>query len=77
MLRSIALYDMPEDFIAQREQILKTITLEQAKAAIAAHIDYDKMIVVVVGDAKTQLAGVRSLGLGELLVVDGEARPVK
>lgn len=77
MLRMISLYNLPEDYVKQQENTLKTITLDEAKAVIARDLDYDEMIFVIVGDAKTQLPGIRSLGLGELVVVDGNGLPVK
>ena len=53
------------------------MTLDEAKRVIGQYIDFDRMTIVIVGDAKTQLAGVRSLGLGDLVVVDSQGRPVK
>ncbi len=70
LLRDISVYGLSEDFPLQREKILKEMTLEQAKAVIAENIDFDKMIIVVVGDAKSQLSGVKELNLGKVLLIN-------
>ena len=77
MLRKIALYGLADDYVKRNEQTLKDMTLGEAKQVIGQYIDFDRMTIVIVGDAKTQLAGVRSLGLGDLVVVDSQGRPVK
>ncbi len=74
MLRMIAVYHLPVDYPKQREAILKSMTLDQAKACIDKYLNYDDMIIVVVGDAKTQLAGLKSLNLGKIVQVDKEAK---
>ena len=56
LLRDISIYGLSEDYPLQREKVLKEMTLEQAKAVIAKNIDFGKMVVVVVGDAKSQLS---------------------
>ncbi len=75
MLRMIAVYHLPVDYPKQREGILKTMTLDQAKECIARNLNYDDMIIVVVGDARTQLAGLKSLNLGKIVQVDKDAVP--
>ena len=77
MLRKIALYGLADDYVKRNEQTLKDMTLDEAKQVIGQYIDFDRMTIVIVGDAKTQLAGVRSLGLGDLVVVDSQGKPVK
>ena len=77
MLRKIALYGLADDYVKRNEQTLQDMTLDEAKRVIGQYIDFDRMTIVIVGDAKTQLAGVRSLGLGDLVVVDSQGRPVK
>lgn len=77
MLRNIAVYHLPADYPKRNESVLKTMTLAQAHECIAKNLNYDDMVIVVVGDAQTQLAGLKSLNLGELLQVDKDARPVK
>ena len=73
MLRTIVLFGLPDDYVKQRENTLKTFTLDQAKTVIGKYLNFDDMTVVVVGDAKTQLEGVKSLGLGDPVLVDFSA----
>jgi zinc protease len=78
MLRVIDTYDgVPMDYVKQRETVLKNMTLEEAKEHIARNIVFDNMVIVVVGDAKTQLENVKKMGLGPVLLVDKNAEAVK
>ncbi len=78
MLRVIDTYDnVPMDYVKQREATLKSMTLEEAKEHIGRDIVFDDMVIVVVGDAKTQLENVKKAGLGPVLLVDKNAEAVK
>lgn len=55
MLSSIRNYNLPDDFIAQEEAVVNDMTLEDLKAKAEEYLDIDDMIIVVVGDAATQL----------------------
>ncbi|MEN6618286.1 MAG: pitrilysin family protein [Rikenellaceae bacterium] len=76
MLNNISSYNLPFDYVKQQEETINNMTVEQAKAVIAKNIDVNEMIYVVVGDAKTQLKPLNSLGLGSVILVDKEAKPV-
>lgn len=65
MLDNISKYDWAPDYVKAREQIVKTMTLEQIKALSQKYLDPNKMIWLVVGDAKTQLPRLKELGFGE------------
>ncbi len=43
--------------------------LTQAQATINKYINPDKMVYLVVGDAKTQLPRMKGLGLGEPIIL--------
>lgn len=73
MLRMINAYDLANDYQMQRVQTLKAMTLDQAKEVIAKDLNFDDMVIVVVGDAKSQLAGVKSLNLGKVELVQNDA----
>ncbi|HVE58787.1 MAG TPA: pitrilysin family protein, partial [Pyrinomonadaceae bacterium] len=64
MLENISKYGWKYDYVKQREQIVKAMTLEQIKALSQKYLDADKMIWLVVGDAKTQLPRLKELGFG-------------
>lgn len=65
MLENISKYDWTANYVKEREQIVKTMTLEQIKALSQKYLDPNKMIWLVVGDAKTQLPRLKELGFGE------------
>ena len=55
MLSSIRLYNLPDDFVAQEEAVVNAMTIDDIKAKAADYLNVDNMIIVVVGDAATQL----------------------
>jgi zinc protease len=46
------------------------MTLEQIKALSQKYLDADKMIWLVVGDAKTQLPRLKELGFGDPVLIN-------
>ncbi len=77
MLSNISSYNLPFDYVKQQEETINSMTVEQAKAVIAKNIDTNEMVYVVVGDAKTQLKPLNSLGLGNVILIDKEAKSVQ
>ena len=55
MLGTIRNNNLPDDYIKQEEAVASAMTLEDLKAKAAEYLDNDNMIIVVVGDAETQL----------------------
>ncbi|NTW24682.1 MAG: insulinase family protein, partial [Lentimicrobium sp.] len=76
MLQEISTFNLPLDFIKKEELKAEKITLEEAKALYAKYIQPDKMVYVVVGDARTQFDRLKEAGLGEPVLVDIEGNPV-
>ncbi|HJN45507.1 MAG: peptidase M16 [Acidobacteria bacterium] len=74
MLQNISAYDLPPDYISRQEATIAEMTVEDVRALAGTHLDPDRMIYVVVGDAQTQLARLADLGLGVPMLVDREAR---
>ncbi len=72
MLNQIMQYDLPDDYIKDREHFVKGLTLEEHQRLARRYIDPGRMIYLVVGDAATQLEPLRQLGLGEPIVVEVE-----
>lgn len=72
ILQNIVITGLPEDYLKQEENILKNITLDQIKAIINKEMNFDDMIVVVVGDAKTQLSTLKDLGFGDPVLTKQE-----
>ncbi|GGG29071.1 peptidase M16 [Dokdonia pacifica] len=64
MLSNISELNLPVDYAKQREAAVRNMTVEDIKALSAKYLDPNKMIYLVVGDAKTQLKKLEQLGYG-------------
>ncbi|PHR95867.1 MAG: peptidase M16 [Leeuwenhoekiella sp.] len=69
-LGEIATFNYKPNYILKQQETMKTITLDKIKSLATAYADPDKMIYVIVGDAKTQLQKVKDLGLDVQLVTE-------
>lgn len=76
MLDQIAEYNLPFDYVKQQEKIIFDMSKEQHQALAQKYLDPNKMIYVVVGDAATQLEGLKQLGLGDPILLDKDGNPV-
>ncbi len=76
MLDQIAAYNLPFDFIKKQEKTILEMTAERHQALAQQYLDPNKMIYLVVGDAATQLEGLKQLGLGDPIVLDKDGNPV-
>ena len=76
MLQNITAYDLPPDYITRREATIAAMTVEDVRALAITYLDPARMIYVVVGDARTQLARLGELELGAPILVDRDARPI-
>ena len=72
MIDKIATYDLPYDYIKDQEEIVRNMTVESHNALAKKLIRPDEMIYLVVGDAATQLAGLKSLGFGDPILLDAD-----
>ena len=70
MLDNISKYGWKYDYVKDREAIVKAMTVQQIKDLSAKYLDADKMIWLVVGDAKTQLPRLKELGFGEPVLLN-------
>jgi zinc protease len=69
MLDNISKYGWRANYVKEREQIVKQMTLEQIEALSQQYLDPSKMVWLVVGDATTQLSRMKELGLGEPVLI--------
>jgi zinc protease len=69
MLENISKYGWKYDYVKGREQIVKNMTVEQIRDLSQKYLAADKMIWLVVGDAKTQLPRLKELGFGEPILI--------
>ena len=70
MLRNISNYDYPEDYAKKRENIVKALTVEDVKRLAKKHLNSDKMIYLIVGDAETQFKKLEKLGFGKPILLN-------
>ena len=76
MLQDIGGYDLPSDYISQREATVAGMSVSSVQALASQYIATDQMTYVVVGDAATQLPLLTDLGYGEPVLVDREGNPL-
>ena len=76
MLGRIANYGLADDFVRERQQIIRDMTLEQHRSLAQKHLP-EAMIYLVVGDAETQLEPLKKLGFGDPVLIDKNGMTVK
>jgi len=70
MLDNISKYGWKYDYVKEREGVVKAMTVDEIKALSAKYLNADRMIWLVVGDAKTQLPRLKELGFGEPVLLN-------
>ncbi len=70
LLDNISSYGWKPDYVKQREQIVKAMTVARIRDLSGQYLDPNKMIWLVVGDAKTQLPRLKELGFGEPILLN-------
>jgi zinc protease len=70
-LKRIATYNLDKGFVDKQNEILKNMTKAEIDAIAKKDLDMSKMIIVVVGDAKTTKEGLSKLGY-EIVELDKE-----
>jgi len=70
MLQNISKYGWKVDYVKEREKIVENMTVEGVKALAQKYLNSDRMIWLVVGDAKTQLPRLKELGFGEPVLIN-------
>ncbi|WP_442845186.1 M16 family metallopeptidase [Leeuwenhoekiella sp. H156] len=69
-LGEIATFNYKPDYILKQQETMKTITLDKIKSLANIYANPDRMIYIIVGDAKTQLQKVKDLGLEVQIVTE-------
>jgi hypothetical protein len=69
----MALYDLPEDHFERFVPMVAKVAEEDVSAAASAHLVPDRAVVAVVGDSDRVIEGLRSLGLGDPVLVSADA----
>lgn len=70
MLDNISKYGWKYDYVKDRESVVKAMTVQQIKDLSAKYLDANKMIWLIVGDAKTQLPRLKELGFGDPVLLN-------
>lgn len=70
MLDNISDYGWEADYVKEREQIVKNITKDDIAELARKYADPNRMIYLVVGDAKTQMDRLEQLGFGEAILIN-------
>src|SRR5215203_499531 len=73
MLENISKYNWPADYVKQREQLVKNMTVADIQKLARQYLNVNQMVWLVVGDAKTQLPRMKELGF-EVVTLSEEKR---
>jgi zinc protease len=77
MLADMSAYGFPPDYVIQREEIVRGMTIERIQELADRYLNTSDMVWLVVGDARTQRARLRSLGLGNPIAIDRDGARVR
>jgi zinc protease len=77
VLGDMSAYGFPADYVIQREQIVRDMTVARVRELASRYLDPGRMIWLVVGDARTQRDRLTALGLGEAQMLDREGRRIR
>lgn len=75
MLASVVLYNLPFDYIKQREAIVQKMTPEEHAKLSQQFIHPDQLIYLIIGDKATQFEKLKTLGLGDPILLDKDGKP--
>lgn len=76
MLQNISSYDLPVNYVLQREAAVRDMTEERIKELADRYIVAGRMIYLVVGDAGTQLDRLTQVGFGRPILIDRDGNRV-
>lgn len=69
MLENISKYGWKHDYVKEREKIVNAMTVQQIRQLSQKYLNADRMIWLIVGDAKTQLPRLKELGFGDPILI--------
>ncbi len=75
MLNEIGEFGLPDDYIKKEENAAREMTLERHRELAQKYLP-NGMVFLVVGDATTQLAPLKKLGLGEPVLLDHQGERI-
>jgi zinc protease len=77
MLENISEYGWSANYMKEREQVVNDMTVERIQELAKKYANPNKMIWLVVGDAKTQLKPMEKLGFGKPVLLNKTTGPEK
>ncbi len=75
MLQDLSRYGWEPDYVKAREETVGNMTVDQMKELASKYLNEDKMIWLIVGDAKTQLDRMEELGFGKPILINDMTGP--
>ena len=75
-LTDLVLYGLPDDYFNSYAARVSAVTLADVQRVAQKYLDPSRAAVLVVGDRKEVERGLRSLELGDVILLDAEGRPV-
>ncbi len=77
MLENMSTYGLSADYVKDREKIVNDMTIQRIQELANEYVNPNKMIWLVVGDAKTQLKRMEQLGFGKPVLLNETEIPIK
>jgi zinc protease len=71
-LGGLVVYGLPDDELDRYRPSIAAVTADDVHATASAHLDPDRAVVAIVGDASRIVDPLRDIGLGEVEVVEDE-----
>ena len=75
MLSPIVLYNLPNNYIKQQEEIVRKMTPDEHTLLAKKLIQPDNLIYLIVGDKATQFDKLKDLGLGNPVLLSTDGQP--
>lgn len=70
LLDNVTKYNWNSNYVLEREKIVINMTVEKIRSLSKKYLDVNKMVWLVVGDAKTQLEPLKKLGFGDPVMLN-------
>ena len=71
-LARIIRYDLPVNYIAEQEEVIKGITKEEINALAREQLQMEKMVILIVGNGYVVKKPLEKLGYGKVKTIDAE-----
>lgn len=70
ILQTMSSNNWTADYLSEQQEIVQNITLEEIRELAEKYVNPDRMIYLVVGDARTQMDRLRGLGYGDPVLLN-------